>query len=126
MRGAKVDPPHPAFATFRRMSYVWVDGQAFEPIGDSLDLWLTFLRGNGARQAWLDVSGGDEVCRVIRALTALPRSRSRAVGDSHSVKTRCGIIGATGRQENQENSRTRVGVSDRRALRILTWPLRAM
>jgi hypothetical protein len=48
------------------MSYVWVDGQAFEPIGDSLDLWLTFLRGNGARQAWLDVSGGDEVIRVIR------------------------------------------------------------
>ena len=41
------------------MSYVWVDGQAFEPIGDSLDLWLAFLRGNGARQAWLDVSGGD-------------------------------------------------------------------
>ena len=59
-------PPHPAFATFRKMSYVWVDGQAFEPIGDSLDLWLTFLRGNGARQAWLDVSGGDEVIRVIR------------------------------------------------------------
>lgn len=49
------------------MSYVWVDGQAFEPIGDSLDLWLTFLRGNGARQVWLDVSGGEEVCRVIRA-----------------------------------------------------------
>ena len=49
------------------MSYVWVDGQAFEPIGDSLELWLTFLRGNSARQAWLDVSGGDEVCRVIRA-----------------------------------------------------------
>ena len=48
------------------MSYVWVDGQAFEPIGDSLDIWLSFLRGNGARQAWLDVSGGDEVCRVIR------------------------------------------------------------
>ncbi len=48
------------------MSYVWVDGQAFEPIGDSLDLWLAFLRGNGARQAWMDVSGGDEVCRVIR------------------------------------------------------------
>jgi hypothetical protein len=48
------------------MSYVWVDGQAFEPIGDSLDLWLAFLRGNGARQAWLDVSGGEEVCRVIR------------------------------------------------------------
>jgi hypothetical protein len=48
------------------MSYVWVDGQAFEPIGDSLDLWLTFLRGNGARQAWMDVSGGDEVCRVTR------------------------------------------------------------
>jgi hypothetical protein len=48
------------------MSYVWVDGQAFEPIGDSLDLWLSFLRGNGARQAWMDVSGGEEVCRVTR------------------------------------------------------------
>lgn len=59
-------PPHPAFATFRKMSYMWVDGQAFEPIGDSLDLWLSFLRGNGARQAWMDVSGGEEVCRVIR------------------------------------------------------------
>ncbi|MFI5285158.1 MAG: hypothetical protein ACHQ4F_02445 [Candidatus Dormibacteria bacterium] len=59
-------PRHPAFATFGKMSYVWVDGQAFEPIGDSLDLWLTFLRSNGARQAWLDVSGGEEVCRVIR------------------------------------------------------------
>jgi hypothetical protein len=61
-----VAPRHPAFATFRKMSYVWVDGHAFEPIGDSLDLWLTFLRSNGARQAWLDVSGGEEVCRVIR------------------------------------------------------------
>jgi hypothetical protein len=48
------------------MSYVWVDGQAFEPIGDSLDIWLSFLRGNGARQVWLDVSGGDEVCRITR------------------------------------------------------------
>ena len=48
------------------MSYVWVDGQAFEPIGDSLDLWLSFLRGNGARAVWMDVSGGDEVCRVTR------------------------------------------------------------
>jgi hypothetical protein len=64
---AGIAPRHPAFATFRKMSYVWVDGQAFEPIGDSLELWLTFLRGNSARQAWLDVSGGDEVCRVIRA-----------------------------------------------------------
>ena len=63
---ARLAPRHPAFAAFRKMSYVWVDGQAFEPIGDSLDLWLTFLRGNGARQAWLDVSGGDEVIRVIR------------------------------------------------------------
>jgi hypothetical protein len=60
-------PPHPAFAAFRKMSYVWVDGQAFEPIGDSLDHWLTYLGGNHARQAWLDVSGGEEVCRVIRS-----------------------------------------------------------
>ena len=63
---AAITPPHPAFATFRKMSYVWVDGQAFEPIGDSLDIWLSFLRGNGARQVWLDVSGGDEVCRITR------------------------------------------------------------
>jgi hypothetical protein len=48
------------------MSYVWVDGQAFEPIGDRLDLWLAFLRSNGARQVWMDVSGGEEVCRVTR------------------------------------------------------------
>ena len=63
---AGIAPPHPAFAAFRKMSYVWVDGQAFEPIGDSLDLWLSFLRGNGARQVWLDVSGGEELCHVIR------------------------------------------------------------
>ncbi len=48
------------------MSYIWVDGQAFEPIGDSLDLWLAFLAERGSREAWLDVSGGAEVCRVIR------------------------------------------------------------
>ncbi len=48
------------------MSYVWVDGRALEPIGDSLDLWLAFLRERGARQARLEVSGGSEVCRVIR------------------------------------------------------------
>src|SRR4029077_5662791 len=64
---ARMAPPHPAFAAFRKMSYVWVDGQAFEPIGDSLDHWLTYLAGNNARQAWLDVSGGEEVCRVIRS-----------------------------------------------------------
>lgn len=63
---ATLSPPHPAFAAFRKMSYVWVDGQALEPIGDSLELWLTFLRSNGAREAWLDVSGGSEICRVIR------------------------------------------------------------
>jgi hypothetical protein len=62
-----VAPPHPAFAAFRKMSYVWVDGRAFEPIGDSLDLWLVYLRDRGARQAWLDVSGGAEVCRVVRS-----------------------------------------------------------
>jgi len=48
------------------MSYIWVDGRAYEPIGDSLDLWLVFLRDRGVRQAWLDVSGGTEVCRVMR------------------------------------------------------------
>jgi hypothetical protein len=48
------------------MSYIWVDGRAFEPVGDSLDLWLVFLRDRGARQAWLDVSHGEEVCRVVR------------------------------------------------------------
>jgi hypothetical protein len=63
---ARLAPRHPAFAAFRKMSYVWVDGQAFEPIGDSLDLWLTYLGGNGARQAWIDVSGGEEVCRITR------------------------------------------------------------
>ena len=64
---ATIAPPHPAFAAFRKMSYIWVDGRAFEPIGDSLDLWLVFLRDRGARQAWLDVSGGEEVCRVVRS-----------------------------------------------------------
>jgi hypothetical protein len=63
---AKLAPPHPAFAAFRKMSYIWVDGQAFEPIGDSLDLWLAFLSERGSREAWLDVSGGTEMCRVIR------------------------------------------------------------
>jgi len=48
------------------MGYVWVDGQALEPIGDSLDLWLAFLRDRGAHEARLDVSGGIEVCRVVR------------------------------------------------------------
>jgi hypothetical protein len=64
---ATIAPPHPAFAAFRKMSYIWVDGRAFEPIGDSLDLWLVFLRDRGARQAWLDVSAGEEVCRVVRS-----------------------------------------------------------
>jgi hypothetical protein len=64
--GAGVAPPHPAFAAFRKMSYIWVDGRDFEPIGDSLDLWLVFLRDRGAREAWLDVSGGSEVCHVTR------------------------------------------------------------
>ncbi|HEY8674298.1 MAG TPA: hypothetical protein VIM76_11135 [Candidatus Dormibacteraeota bacterium] len=63
---ATVAPPHPAFGAFRKMSYIWVDGRAFEPIGDSLDLWLVFLRDRGAQEVWLDVSGGTEVCRVIR------------------------------------------------------------
>jgi hypothetical protein len=49
------------------MSYIWVDGRAFEPIGDSIDLWLVFLRDRGARQAWLDVSGGTELVRVVRS-----------------------------------------------------------
>ncbi len=48
------------------MGYVWVDGQALEPIGDSLDLWLAFLRDRGSREARLDVSGGSEICRVVR------------------------------------------------------------
>ena len=59
-----LEPTHPAFAGFRRTTYIWTDGQSFQPIGDSLRLWLDFLRERGVVDVWLDLRGVEAVGRT--------------------------------------------------------------
>src|SRR5436309_12413732 len=42
------------------------------------------------------------------------------------VRTRCGIMWAIRPQDGYKHPRNRIGVSDRCALRVLTWPLRSI
>jgi|ERR1700736_5894994 len=59
-----LEPAHPTLAGFRRMTYIWTDGQSFQPIGDNLRLWLGFLRDRGVVEVWLDMEGVEAVART--------------------------------------------------------------
>jgi hypothetical protein len=59
-----LEPTYPALAGFRRMTYIWTDGQSFQPIGDNLRLWLGFLRDRGVVEVWLDLQGVEAVGRT--------------------------------------------------------------
>ena len=61
---SELEPSHPAFAAFRRVTYVWTDGQSFEPLGDRLRLWLDFLRERGVTEVWVDLHGSEAVGRT--------------------------------------------------------------
>jgi hypothetical protein len=63
----ELEPPHPAFAAFRRLTYIWTDGQSFQPVGDHFRLWLDFLRKRGVIQVWLELHGGEMVGRTRHA-----------------------------------------------------------
>lgn len=54
-----LEPPHPAFVGFRRMTYVWTEGNTMQPIGDRIRLWLEFLQAQTVDRAWLAVRGGE-------------------------------------------------------------------
>ena len=60
----ELEPSHPAFAAFRRITYIWTDGQSFEPVGDHLRIWLDFLRERGVVDVWLDLLGSETVGRT--------------------------------------------------------------
>jgi hypothetical protein len=64
---AELEPSHPAFAGFRRMNYIWTDGQSYEPVGDLFRLWLDFLRERGVVDVWLDLHGTEAVGRTRHA-----------------------------------------------------------
>jgi len=49
----ELEPPHPAFVGYRRMTYIWIEGDALLPIGDRVRMWLDFLRERGVRATWL-------------------------------------------------------------------------
>ena len=61
---SELEPSHPAFAAFRRVTYIWTDGQSFQPVGDHFRLWLDFLRERGVVEVWLDLHGGETVGRT--------------------------------------------------------------
>jgi hypothetical protein len=56
-----LEPPHPAFAGFRRVAYLWEEGATTYPIGDRVATWLDFLRGRGAFDAWLEHVAGPAI-----------------------------------------------------------------
>ncbi len=60
----ELEPSHPAFAAFRRVTYVWTDGQSFQPVGDHFRLWLDFLRERGVVEVWLDLHSSETVGRT--------------------------------------------------------------
>jgi hypothetical protein len=64
---AELEPQHPAFAGFRRMTYVWMDGKSFLPVGDLFRIWLDFLRERGVVDVWLDLQGTETVGRTRHA-----------------------------------------------------------
>ena len=86
----ELEPPHPAFVGFRRMTYIWVDGDALLPIGDRVRMWLDFLRERGVRSAWLRaVDAGFAVC------AAGPRGSDTWVVDGDAVQlTMRGVSGS--------------------------------
>jgi len=61
---SELEPSHPAFAAFRRMTYIWTDGQSFQPVGDHFRLWLDFLRERSVVEVWLDLHGSETVGRT--------------------------------------------------------------
>lgn len=66
-----LEPPHPAFVGFRRMTYVWTEGSTLEPIGDRIRLWLDFLRGQGTAGAWLSLDAGTAVVATSGGVAAV-------------------------------------------------------
>jgi hypothetical protein len=64
---AELEPQHPAFAGFRRMNYIWTDGQSLLPVGDLFRIWLDFLRERGVVDVWLDLRGTETVGRTRHA-----------------------------------------------------------
>ena len=60
----ELEPSHPAFAAFRRVTYVWIDGHSLQPVGDHFRLWLDFLRERGVVEVWLDLHSGETVGRT--------------------------------------------------------------
>jgi hypothetical protein len=61
---SELEPSHPAFDAFRRMTYIWTDGQSFQPVGDHFRIWLDFLRERGVVEVWLDLHGSETVGRT--------------------------------------------------------------
>jgi hypothetical protein len=64
---ADLEPRHPAFTGFRRVTYLWEDGATSYPIGDRTGIWLDFLAERGAAEAVLAVEGGGYALRVRHA-----------------------------------------------------------
>src|SRR6202140_5921600 len=82
---SELEPSHPAFAAFRRVTYIWTDGQSFQPVGDHFRLWLDFLRERGVVEVWLDLHGGETVCRTRNGEG---EEAGRAAGDGELLTMR--------------------------------------
>ncbi len=97
--GDVAEPPHPAFAGFRRCTYLWQEGAATYPVGDTLQLWLAFLDERGARSARLAVDaagplvvvatdGGADAWRpaTVEGLTVMRGVADAAAGDAPGLR----------------------------------------
>ncbi|MFN2582691.1 MAG: hypothetical protein ABR498_08135 [Candidatus Dormibacteria bacterium] len=85
-------PPHPAFVGFRRMSYVWIEGDTLHPLG-GLPLWIDFLRKRGASTAWLRLHGRDATVASVDG-----DASSWRVSDDELSPTMRGSAEASGRR----------------------------
>jgi hypothetical protein len=81
----ELEPPHPAFVGFRRMTYIWVEGVSLLPIGDRAHMWLDFLRERGARSARLHTDGA---VFVVRVATRAGTDTWRVDGDAAQLTMR--------------------------------------
>ncbi|MBV8301286.1 MAG: hypothetical protein JOY68_05135 [Candidatus Dormibacteraeota bacterium] len=100
----ELEPRHPAFAGFRRVTYVWEEGLTSYPIGDRVALWIDFVRQRRPRTAHLALDPGPPSVRIDEAdgasawtaadlegaplvrgaTTVLAHSAGRPVGDASS------------------------------------------
>lgn len=89
----RLEPHAPELDPFRRMAYLWQDGQALLPIGDRLRLWLDFLRAQGTTAVQLRIEG-----RAGVVLTSTPAAAWRVLEEEGDARMLGAAAGGADRE----------------------------